>query len=337
MNEYVSQPDAVRTEWGKQHFSRVTFYLFLLMLLSTAAQLVCGLLMYLLPDGQSLLSSTDMLLLMSSLPLYLVAAPVYAILMKKLPGDAPPAQALGASRFWVILLICFPLLVGGNLLGNILSSAFSGGTAKNPLDAVAMEGSVLSILLLAVAAPVVEELLFRKILIDRTRAFGEKNAMILSAVVFGLFHGNLFQFFYAFAIGLVFSYVYLRTGRVRYSILMHMAINFLGGVVSSWIISAVDPDAVEQLLALAPEQMPDAAMALMPGIAWFALYELAFFGLAIAGFVLLCINAKKITFVPAPLELPKAVRFRTIYVHAGMILFVLSCAAMFAASLLLNR
>ena len=52
--------------------------------------------------------------------------------------------------------------------------------------------------------------------------------------MFGLFHLNLFQFFYAFGLGLMFGYVYMRTSQLRYSIVMHMIINFNGSVLAPW-------------------------------------------------------------------------------------------------------
>ena len=57
------------------------------------------------------------------------------------------------------------------------------------------------------------------------RRYGEKTAIVFSALAFALFHMNLFQFFYAFGLGLIFGYVYTRTSRLRYSVLMHMLID----------------------------------------------------------------------------------------------------------------
>ena len=40
-------------------------------------------------------------------------------------------------------------------------------------------------------APVFEEYLFRKVIIERTKQYGERFTVIYSALVFGLFHGNI--------------------------------------------------------------------------------------------------------------------------------------------------
>ena len=84
---------------------------------------------------------------------------------------------------------------------------------------------------MVIVAPIVEELIFRKIVIDRLSVFGDRNAIIFSSVAFGLIHVNLYQFFYATALGFILGYVYTKTRNVKYSIFMHMLINFLGSVV----------------------------------------------------------------------------------------------------------
>ena len=51
------------------------------------------------------------------------------------------------------------------------------------------------------------------------------------------------------------------------------------------------------------------------------------------GLVLLCVKRKEITFRKEPLELPEAMRFRTVWCNAGMILAVVGCLAMVGLSL----
>ena len=53
----------------------------------------------------------------------------------------------------------------------------------------------------------------------------------MSGIMFGLLHGNFQQFFFAALVGMLFAYVYIRTGRIRYSIYLHMAINLSSSLV----------------------------------------------------------------------------------------------------------
>ena len=186
-----------------------------------------------------------------------------------------------------------------------------------------MDSSVLpKALLLVILAPIIEEYIFRKILIDRMHSYGEKLAVVTSALMFGLFHGNLSQFFYAYALGLVFGYVYLKTGRLRYSICLHMLINLLGGVVGPFFLEKISVIYTMETMDLA------ALEPVLPWMAAFGLYTSALVGTAVAGLVLLCIHKKHISFEPAELELPKETWFKTVYANVGMILLVLTCLAL---------
>ena len=52
----------------------------------------------------------------------------------------------------------------------------------------------------------------------------------------------------------------------------------------------------------------------------------------IAGLIVLCANAHRVRFAPAPQELPKGKRFTTAYCNVGMILLLLACLGMVALS-----
>ena len=110
-----------------------------------------------------------------------------------------------------------------------------------------MGNPLYSILVMVILAPVLEEYIFRKLLIDRLSKYGELTAMLFSATVFGLFHMNFFQFFYAFGLGLLFAYIYTRTRNLLYPVLLHMIINFQGSVLAPWLLSSVDLELITAL------------------------------------------------------------------------------------------
>lgn len=89
---------------------------------------------------------------------------------------------------------------------------------------------LLNIAMVVFAAPIVEELLYRKMLIDRIAAYGDGVSVVVSGLLFGLAHGNFSQFFYAFGLGALFAYVYIKTGHIGYTIGFHMFFNLIGGV-----------------------------------------------------------------------------------------------------------
>lgn len=271
----------------------------------------------------------------SFVPLYLVAIPVSLLIMRKLPAQTPQDNNLGAKNLLVFLPICFCLMYGGNLIGTLLSFILSGGNAQNTIVDYAMDTNPLKILVMVILAPLLEEYVCRKQIIDRTRQYGEKTAVFLSALTFGLLHQNLFQFFYAFGLGLVFAYIYTRTGRLRYTVLLHAIVNFMGSVIAPWILSLID---LEALANMDPNAAPEEIMALygemLPGMMVYLLYALFLMGMSIAGLVLLILKCRRLIWKQADAQLPKGSAFKTVYLNVGMVLYVLLCIAAIILSLL---
>lgn len=244
-------------------------------------------------------------------PLYVAGVPLSLLVMGPVPARPREEHGLGAGRYFTAALISVFMMYAGSLAGaavtTLLGKLFHIPVG-NPVETYAMNGSLaLKVLFLVILAPLFEELIFRRTLIDRMNVYGERLAVVTSAVMFGLFHGNFFQLFYAVALGLVFGYVYLKTGRLRYSVGLHMFINFLGGVLGPAMLERTDGGDT--------------------------LYGAVLIGLAAAGLVLLCIQSRKVVFDPAPLELPKKHRVRTACLNPGMILLLLACLALVVLSL----
>lgn len=77
-----------------------------------------------------------------------------------------------------------------------------------------------------ILGPLAEELLFRGLVLRTLAPFGKKLAIFVSALLFGLFHGNLLQTPYAFVMGLVLGYGALQY-RLVWTILLHVGNNLL--------------------------------------------------------------------------------------------------------------
>ncbi len=84
---------------------------------------------------------------------------------------------------------------------------------------------VVQIILIAVIPALVEEFTFRGLFYGTYRKCGVLKGALMSGLVFGLFHLNINQFCYAFAIGVVFAFMVEATGSIWSSVLAHFAIN----------------------------------------------------------------------------------------------------------------
>ena len=97
-----------------------------------------------------------------------------------------------------------------------------------------LDGPVWIVLIsVSVFAPFFEEWLCRGIILRGLLTKVKPAwAIVISALVFGLIHGNLWQAIPAFIIGVILGYVYYKTGSLKLTMLMHCVNNTLSVIVS---------------------------------------------------------------------------------------------------------
>lgn len=117
-------------------------------------------------------------------------------------------------------------------------------------SATVVPDSLSMFLYLSLAAPVFEEILFRGLILRSLQPYGKKFAIFTSAYLFGMFHGNIIQSPYAFAVGLVLGYVAVEYS-MGWAMVLHMInnlvlgdslgriIQFLPVMAQEWIFLAV--------------------------------------------------------------------------------------------------
>lgn len=279
----------------------------------------------------SLLRNNVVLLLTSSLPLYLVGMPVFYLTVRGLPRAVPKKEKTSFLALVILFLIAVALMIAGNLAGNWIMrilGALSGRDFSNMLEQAFDTPLWFSILFTVILAPVLEELIFRKVLVDRLRPFGEEMAMVLSGLLFGAFHGNFYQFFYASAIGMLLAYVYMRSGKLRCNIGLHMLINFIGGILPTVLSDALGYD--EFISLETPEEVTAYIMAHLTPYVLFIAYQFLLYGMALAGLVLLCVFARKMEFERQVCELPKGQSSQIFFSSWGMLLLLAAYIGLFA-------
>jgi len=320
----------------RRTFSRIGLALCAILILTFVTQLLWVLIPRIIWGPENWLETSPWGSWLGSIvPMYLIAVPVGLLILQPIPAYAPEDKKLSFGHFLVFLPMVFCMTYVGNIIGNILSAILSGGNAQNAVADLAMDTHPMKIVVMVILAPLLEEFVFRKQIIDRTRKYGEKAAVFLSALIFGLVHGNLFQFFYAFGVGLILGYIYLRTGRLRYSVAIHCIVNFMGSVVATWILSLLDLELIESLDPNAPmEELTALYAQILPGMLIYLLYAMFLMTMMVTGLVLLIVLRKKLLWKEAPWQLPREACAKTIYLNVGMVLFFLLCAALFILALL---
>ena len=122
--------------------------------------------------------------------------------------------------------LSIPLIVAGMVFINLCSEFLN--LPDNMQDTFrAMSRNVFGIISIAIMAPLVEELLFRGAIQGYMLRKGMKplHAILIASAIFGIVHMNPIQIPFAFAIGMIFGWLYYRTGSVVPGIVGHFINN----------------------------------------------------------------------------------------------------------------
>lgn len=306
---------------AKKQYKQVGKILFIFALVVCGLQIILSILDAFLFSNSFSNYNTILDWILSFAPIYLIGFPISILLFKRLPVDKTQPQKLTIGRFIILFIECIALVYIGNIIGTVLSLLLSKGQAINPVVEVTSNISIIQVLVTTIIAPIIEEIMFRKLIIDHTVMYGEKVAIIYSALAFALFHMNLYQFFYALAVGLIFGYIYVKTRSIRYSIIIHIIINFFGGVIAPFIVSSVNVDVLQNIEMLSEAEI---IKFIIPVLILFV-YLLVLLGFVIAGLVLFIINVRKISFNHTELDIPRGHAFKIAYLNVYYILFFIIC------------
>ncbi len=146
---------------------------------------------------------------------------------EKITGVVPNKKA-AALQYLPMLFMAGLLNIAMNnliMIGNL--SSYSA-EYRETSEAFYSASLGMQILCLGVLVPVAEELVFRGLMYRRLREdTGFTASVIYSAVVFGLFHGNMVQMLYGTAMGLMLAYVCEKYGTVAAPIAAHITVNLV--------------------------------------------------------------------------------------------------------------
>ena len=224
-------------EANRRFFSKIGFNYFALGIIVLVLNLFIGLFISMI--NPNLLSNQTMMTFFSAIGTYLLPLPIFIYIMRKTEAKTLEKHKMTVKTFVICISITMFLMWIGNIMGVIITSGIGSliqHEVANPIhDVINNSGLVANLIIITTIAPIFEELIFRKLLIDRTIKYGGTISVLLSGLLFAFFHGNLNQFFYAFLLGGFFAIIYIKTGQIKYTIGLHMIINFIGSVVSLFV------------------------------------------------------------------------------------------------------
>ncbi len=260
----------------------------------------------------------------------IIGFPLIFILSKKIPAVRLESHNLGFGKLVVCVLMGAGICGVGGIIGNIFHFALTLPFGVS-LDDVNQLGNMMlysdapiRILTVGILAPIFEELIFRKLLVDRMINHGEFAAILMSGLMFGLFHGNFSQFFYATGLGLFWAFIYIKTGKIWYTILFHMIVNLSSSVVTVYLSQAY-----LQALQTAGEDMTgmtqEGMLSMLVYLGWMGILLVC----CIAGVILLIVNRKKFSLNANAAGMSKKEAAGSALSSKGMLLYYIPCIILF--------
>ncbi len=162
---------------------------------------------------------------------FILSYTIYAKLEKERLSDISSFKKADRPDL-VLPMVLLGLGVSGlsNFLTSMAGSIFQSmgieyevNTIDNPTNPI---GIVLAFIATAITPALVEEFALRGAVMGTLRKYGDGFAIITSAVIFGLMHGNFVQIPFAFIMGFVFAFVVIKTGTIWTAVIIHFINNF---------------------------------------------------------------------------------------------------------------
>lgn len=233
----------------KQHIRKHANFVGILLLAMLAAQFVVsfilGIVMFALMGEEGsvmdLLGGESTATLLLSMIIYLLYLLVPTLLVAGFARsriDPFPLRRIGGGMILCLTFAGMGLAIFANVVTGFLAALMEGVGIPLPdlTDPTppTVWGLLIGILQTAVLPALVEEFIFRGYIFGALRPHGEGIAIVLSAILFGLFHGNIIQVPFAILLGLPLAYVVSLTGSILPAVLLHFANNLMS-VLLSWL------------------------------------------------------------------------------------------------------
>ena len=156
--------------------------------------------------------------------LFAVPVILYLVIKRIRPDTWIPFRKIGISTLLMSVLTGILLLPLVTFI-NAFSMLFATNYVSESSEQLVSNPFWVNLLIIAVIPAVMEELIYRGIFYHAYREKGVILGAVASAIVFGVMHRNLNQFFYAAVLGVVFCILVEITGSIYASMAAHFAIN----------------------------------------------------------------------------------------------------------------
>lgn len=132
------------------------------------------------------------------------------------------------------LTIFISIFIFGNLVTNLITVGTNADTSTvEYIVYFIREYKLLSIFIVALLPAVVEEMVFRGVIQHNfNKKYNIVFSILVSSLLFGIAHMNLFQFIFTFILGIFLGYVYYDSKNIIVPILFHFTNNLLAVIIN---------------------------------------------------------------------------------------------------------
>lgn len=160
---------------------------------------------------------------------------IYAVAFRNFRSwvhESSPSSDFKYALLPIYFVALYALAVLSNLASHAiargLDSLVGSGELRDPFAAVMPTSAyqwAIMFVFVGIVATVAEEVIYRRLLLEPLRRFGDLQAVVITALLFAALHGNFTQFLYAFTGGLILGIVTVRSNSLIPAIVLHSANN----------------------------------------------------------------------------------------------------------------
>lgn len=236
--------------------------------------------------------------------LYGVGMALFIVITKNIPNCEIKKNHISFRTIFYCFLLQFTATMLMSVVVNIVTQ-ISGEEINNTLNNINIL-TPFNIFLLLIFNPIIEEFVFRKFVADKLLKHGELFYILASSFCFAIVHGislGIPQVLYTFILGMIWSYLYVKTGKLIIPIILHSLSNIFSGIIIS-IVQGISQEAL-------------------------GMYSMFMMLMAIIGLICFIKNKKKIS-IDGENKLIKASILKDIFINKGMICYIILAITMFA-------
>ncbi len=152
-----------------------------------------------------------------------------ALCCKRRHFPLSPAKPVAAGDAFFGVLATMGTCVIANFVASYVAAFFEQFGISMPEMPEMMvrtpESLILNLIVIAVLPALLEELVFRGYVLRALRPYGDWFAVVVSAVLFGLMHGNILQIPFALLVGIALGWLYVMTDNIWLPVAVHFCNN----------------------------------------------------------------------------------------------------------------